>query len=179
MVAITGDGATVDAIDVSALHQAHWPGLWRLAVLLTSDGEVAEDLVQEAFARLLRVSGRRRGPDPGTEVAYLRRTVVNLSNSRFRHLGVARRHAPSLVADGDHPSAEAEAGTSADGRRVRAAVAALPARQRACTVLHYFEGLTDAEVAAVLGISNGSVKTHLHRARAALAAALGEHEEER
>jgi RNA polymerase sigma-70 factor (ECF subfamily) len=57
---------------------------------------------------------------------------------------------------------------------VRAAVAALPAQQRACTVLHYFEGLTDVEVATVLGISTGSVKTHLHRARAALAAALEE-----
>jgi DNA-directed RNA polymerase specialized sigma24 family protein len=66
MVAITGEGATLDAADVSALHQAHWPALWRLAVLLTSDPVVAEDLVQEAFARLLRVSGRRRGPGPGT-----------------------------------------------------------------------------------------------------------------
>ena len=99
---------------------------------------------------------------------------MNLSNSRFRRLGVARRHEPSLVTDGDHPSAEAEADTSHDGRRVRAAVAALPTQQRACTVLHYFEGLTDAEIAAVLGVSTGSVKTHLHRARAALAAALEE-----
>jgi RNA polymerase sigma factor (sigma-70 family) len=174
MVAITGDGATVQAADVRALHQAHWAGLWRLATLLTSDPVAAEDLVQEAFARLLRVDGGRRGPAAGAELAYLRRTVVNLSNSRFRRLGVARRHAPSLAAADDHPSAEAEAGTTDDSRRVRLAVAALPAQQRACTVLHYFEGLTDVEVAAVLGVSAGSVKTHLHRARAALAAALEE-----
>jgi RNA polymerase sigma factor (sigma-70 family) len=175
VVAITGDGEAVEATDVVALHQLHWPALWRLATLLTSDPAAAEDLVQEAFARLLRATGRRRGPVAGSELAYLRRTVVNLSNSRFRRLGVARRHQPTLTAStDDHPSAESEAGATDDGRRVRAAVAALPAQQRACTVLHYFDGLTDAEVAGVLGISTGSVKTHLHRARAALAAALEE-----
>jgi RNA polymerase sigma factor (sigma-70 family) len=181
VVAITGEDGSdaVEATDVVALHQQHWAGLWRLGVLLTADPVVAEDLVQDAFARLLRATGGRRGPAPGSELAYLRRTVVNLSNSRFRHLGVARRHAPALAAVDDHPSAESEAGVSDDGRRVRAAVAALPAQQRACTVLHYFEGLTDAEVAGLLGISTGSVKTHLHRARAALAAALDEGEEER
>lgn len=171
-MAITGDGSAVEAADIRALHQLHWAGLWRLATLLTSDPVVAEDLVQEAFARLLRAAGGRRGPAPGSELAYLRRTVVNLSNSRFRRLGVARRHAPALVTTHDHPSAESEAGATDDGQRVRVAVAALPVQQRACTVLHYFEGLTDAEVAVVLGISTGSVKTHLHRARAALATAL-------
>lgn len=178
MVAITseGDGGAVETIDVVALHQLHWAGLWRLATLLTSDPVAAEDLVQDAFARLLRATGGRRGPAAGSELAYLRRTVVNLSNSRFRRLGVARRHAPALAraAEGDHPSAEAEAGATDEGRRVRTAVAALPARQRACTVLHYFEGLTDAEVADALGLSTGSVKTHLHRARSALAKALGD-----
>jgi RNA polymerase sigma-70 factor (sigma-E family) len=179
VVAITGDSSALEAADIRALHQLHWAGLWRLATLLTSDPAAAEDLVQEAFARLLRATGGRRGPAAGAELAYLRRTVVNLSNSRFRRLGVARRHAPTLAALDDHPSAESEAGATDDGRRVRAAVEALPARQRACTVLHYFEGLSDAEIAAVLGISTGSVKTHLHRARAALAAALDEREEER
>jgi RNA polymerase sigma factor (sigma-70 family) len=174
MVAITGDGEVQEATDVVTLHQLHWAGLWRLATLLTSDPVAAEDLVQDAFARYLRARGGRRGPAAGSELAYLRRTVINLSNSRFRRLGVARRHAPSLASTDDHPSAELEAGATDDGRRVRAAVAALPAQQRACIVLHYFDGLTDAEVAVVLDISTGSVKTHLHRARAALAATLEE-----
>jgi len=51
-------------------------------------------------------------------------------------------------------------------------VRALPHRQRDCVVLHYFADLTDAEIADALGISAGSVKTHLHRARAALAHVL-------
>ena len=52
------------------------------------------------------------------------------------------------------------------------AVRRLPDRQRDCVVLHYYEELTDMEIARTLGISVGSVKTHLHRARTALAAIL-------
>jgi RNA polymerase sigma-70 factor (ECF subfamily) len=50
-----------------------------------------------------------------------------------------------------------------------AAIRRLPERQRDCVVLHYFCELSDVEVASVLGVSSGSVKTHLHRARATLA----------
>lgn len=173
---MTGDGvAGIDAgaLDVEALHRQHWPGLWRLAMALTADTAAAEDLAQEAFARLLRASGRRSSPAPGMELAYLRRSVVNLSNSRFRRLAVARRHAPALhvrvdAGDADHDAADGRARQEA----VRAAIAALPGRQRACVVLHYYEGLADTGVAEVLGISPGSVKAHLHRARATLAARL-------
>jgi RNA polymerase sigma factor (sigma-70 family) len=60
-----------------------------------------------------------------------------------------------------------------DGQRLVArAVRALPARQRECIVLRFYEELTDREIAETLGITAGSVKTHLHRARTALAHAL-------
>lgn len=165
-------------LDVEALHREHWPALWRLALLLTSDPAVAEDVVQDAFARLLRITGRRgRGPAPGAELAYLRRSVVNLANSRWRRLAVARRHAPALVgpesvAAVDDTDVDAEPDAGRRAAAVRAAVADLPARQRTCVVLHYFEGLTDTAVAEALGISPGSVKAHLHRARATLTARL-------
>jgi len=68
---------------------------------------------------------------------------------------------------------ELEAGGS-DADAVRAAVLQLPARQRAVVVLHYLDDLPVSEVAAVLGCSEGTVKTHLHRARRALAGTLGE-----
>jgi RNA polymerase sigma-70 factor (ECF subfamily) len=57
---------------------------------------------------------------------------------------------------------------------VRAAVLELPIRQRAVVVLHYLDDLPVSEVAAVLGCSEGTVKTHLHRARRSLATTLGE-----
>lgn len=157
---------------VEALHREHWARLWHLGLLLTGDPGAAEDVVQDAFARLLRARDGRGGPAAGAELAYLRRSVVNLANSRWRRLAVARRHAPALavaeVADDDP-------GAGTRSAAVRAAVAALPARQRACVALHYFDGLSDVEVAAALAISTGSVKTHLHRARAALAARLEDH----
>lgn len=158
-------------LDVEALHREHWPALWRLALLLTSDPAAAEDVVQDSFARLLRLAGRK-GPAPGAELAYLRRSVVNLTNSRWRRLAVARRHAPALAVPEAVAADEGDADAAVRAAAVRAAVAALPTRQRTCVVLHYYEGLSDAAVAETLGISPGSVKAHLHRARATLAARL-------
>ncbi len=156
-----------DTATLRGLYEEHAPGLYRLAVALISDAAQAEDLVHDAFVRLHRVA---RPPAPGAERAYLRRTVVNLAHDHHRHRAVARRTATPIGPD--LPSAEVTAaGAERDGA-VAAAVAALPARQRDCIVLHYFADLPDSEIAADLGISVGSVKTHLHRARAALAQRL-------
>jgi RNA polymerase sigma-70 factor (sigma-E family) len=164
----------IEACDLVALHRAHFGRLWQVAVMLTGDRAAAEDLVQDAFALLLRAQRRRGGPAAGAELAYLRSTVVNLSASRWRRLAVARRHVPTITASArtDAQSADEDAAARSRGAAVRAAVLALPDRQRAAVVLHYFEGLTDAEVAAELGVSVGTVKSHLHRARASLALML-------
>jgi len=150
-----------------ALYEEHATALLRLGVALTGDVGAAEDLVHDAFLRFHAVGAR---PGLGAERAYLRRTVVNLSLDRGRHQQVQGRLAPPPRPD--VPSAEADVLAVVRDRAVAAAVAALPPRQRACVVLHYFAGLSDAEVAADLGVSVGSVKTHLHRARAALARRL-------
>lgn len=152
------------------LYREHGRALLRVATAVTGDAAVAEDLVHDAFVRLHRT---RRPPRPGREAAYLRRTVVNLAHDHHRHIAVVRR-APVEAAP-DAPSAERRAADGARDAAVAAAVAALPRRQRECIVLHYFGGLTDAEVARDLGISTGAVKTHLHRARAALATRLEDH----
>jgi RNA polymerase sigma-70 factor (ECF subfamily) len=151
-------------LDLDALYRAHATPLLRLAVVLTGDRPLAEELVQEAFVRLQR-SGA--APTPGTELAYLRRTVVNLSHGHHRRLRVVRRHPdPAPV---DTVAAEVDAVRRDGQRQVAAAVRALPDRQRDCVVLRFYADLTDAEIADALGISPGSVKTHLHRARSALA----------
>jgi RNA polymerase sigma-70 factor (ECF subfamily) len=135
----------------------------KLAVVLTGDRHLAEDLVQEAFVRLR--SGR--GPAPGAELAYLRRTVINLSHGHHRHLGVVRRRTVEPAPDAR--AAEVDAVRRDGQRQVADAVRSLPDRQRDCIVLRFYAELSDREIAEALGIRPGSVKTHLHRARAALA----------
>jgi RNA polymerase sigma-70 factor (ECF subfamily) len=163
------DGTTTaEGLDrLRAAYDAHAAPLLRMAVALTADRTLAEDLVHDAFVRLHRAADP---PPPDAERAYLRRIVTNLVVDHHRHGSVVRRHAPAPVAPAASVEAHVEASDRA--RAVAAAVAALPDRQRDCVTLHYFAGLSDAAVAAELGISVGSVKTHLHRARAALALSL-------
>lgn len=153
--------------DLERLFRAHATALLRLAVVLTGDQALAEELVQEAFVRLHRA---RSAPASGAELAYLRRTVINLSHGHHRHLRVVRRR--SVDPPPDARAAEVDAVRREGQREVAAAVRALPDRQRDCIVLRFYAELSDTEIADVLGISAGSVKTHLHRARAALAERL-------
>lgn len=154
-------------VDLDGLYREHATRLLRLAMVMTGDRPLAEELVQEAFVGLAHA---RRPPTLGAELAYLRRSVVNASHSHHRHLRVVR--ATRQERPGTDEPAEVAAVLREAQRRVAAAVRALPDRQRDCTVLRFYEDLSDTEIAATLGISPGSVKTHLHRARAALAADL-------
>ena len=153
-----------ERLDLEALFRAHATPLLRLAIVLTGDHPLAEELVQEAFVRLHRAS---RPPVPGAERAYLRRTVINLSHGHHRHLRVVRRRSPERAADG--VAAEIDAVRRDDQRLVAEAIRALPRRQRDCIVLRFYEDLSDTEIADALGLSPGTVKTHLHRARTTLA----------
>ena len=98
--------------------------------------------------------------------------VVNLARSAQRRRSLARRHAAAdptakdAVDDGAQARAEREAVLVALGRIAR--------RQRACLVLRYYLDLPESEVAGVLGISQGSVKTHTSRGLAGMANLLGD-----
>ena len=157
--------ADLPATGLEALFRAHHHGLVRLAMVLTGDPGRAEELAQEAFVRF--DASRVR---PGAELPYLRRTVVNLSHSQHRHLRVVRATPPELGYAAEAPPGPAELSEQrARQQQVMAAIRRLPDRQQDCVVLHYFCELSDVEVASILGVSSGSVKTHLHRARATLA----------
>ena len=152
------------AESLTALYSAHYRGLVRLAAYLTGDRDSAEEVVQDAYVKVLGRWGGLRDLDKGE--AYLRQTVVNLSRSRLRHRGVVERHAPAPLPDA--ASAEAGALTRLDRSAVVAALAGLPRRQREALVLRYYADLSEAQTAHAMGISAGAVKSHTSRGMAAL-----------
>lgn len=164
------DPATWDAdTAVAALYAAHWNSLVRLAALLTRDGSVAEEIVQDAFVALHRRWNRLA--DPAAAHGYLRTSVVNGSRSALRHRAVEERYR--------QPAAPAPAGPeeravqAAEDARVLATLRSLPRRQQEVLVLRYYADLSEQDIAATLGMSTGAVKSHAHRGLAALRARLG------
>jgi RNA polymerase sigma-70 factor (sigma-E family) len=150
------------------LFHGQFRAMVRLAAMLGADDP--EDLAQEAFVRL---HGRARTlRDPQAAVGYLRTTVVNLTRSRLRHLSVARRHrepARPEVASAEHDAVRRES-----SRELVSALGRLSARHREALVLRYWLDLTEAEMADAMGVSRGTVKSHVSRALDALAALLEE-----
>jgi RNA polymerase sigma-70 factor (sigma-E family) len=155
--------------DFSAFATSRWPGLVRLAFGLTGDRWLAEDIAQTTLARAY-VAWRRvsRADDPD---AYLRRILINASHRRFRRRRVTEQ-------PGDPPEMAIDGPAELVGERaaVLAALRQLPPRQRAVIVLRYWADLTDAQIAATLGCSPGTVRSQLSRALAKLrdSPALGE-----
>ena len=159
---------------MSALFREHHAELVRLAVLMTGDRASAEDVVQDVFARLC---ARDRLPDPAGALAYVRAAVLNGCRSALRRRAVARRFGgarDATAVDATQRSAESEALLAEDRREVLAALSGLSRRRREVLVLRYWLGLPEAEIAAVLGISPGTVKSTAARGIAALARELGE-----
>lgn len=138
---------------LAALYRNSYPDLVRLAAFLLGSVAAAEDVTQEAFVRL---ASRYTGPDE-YGVGYLRRTVVNLARSSWRRHRVARRAMPKLVAGlelVDDPNR-----SYFDRLAIVEALRCLPQRQKEVIVLRYYESMTEAETASLLGISIGSVKS--------------------
>jgi RNA polymerase sigma-70 factor (sigma-E family) len=167
------DDANTDDADsaVAALFQSHRLAMVRLALLLVDDVETSEDVVQEAFAAL-----HRRWPalaDRDAAIGYLRSCVLNGSRSVLRRRRTVRRNpypeAATLTVEG----ADGRVLLAEEHREVIAALQRLPRRQREVIVLRYWSELSEAEVAATLGISLGAVKSNAFHGRQAIAAALG------
>ena len=159
----SADSAGSAETAVAGLFAARYLELVRLAGLLGADDP--EDIAQEAFARLLRSYGSLRDADAA--LACVRATVCNLTRNRRRHLRVIRLRTPA-----EHPadvaSSEQAVLLREEQREVLAALAALPPRRREAIVLRYWLDLSEAEIAAVMGISAGTVKSQVSRGLAAL-----------
>ena len=157
---------TEDRLEYEWVFRAAYPRIKRTVALILRDQEAAEDVTQEAFLKLLqhwrKVSGYEQ-PD-----AWVRRVAIRLAVRQAKRES-GRRRLERII----------------DQRRVAvtepdvdlaAAIATLAPRQRAAVVLFYFDDLPVADIARVLFVSDSTVKQHLHRARARLAALLTEEE---
>ena len=156
--------------DFTAYLQARQGTLLRTAYLLTGDRHQAEDLVQTAFAKLYLAWDRVR--DRESVDAYVRRILVNEHNSLWRRPW-KRNERPTEVLPEAAVVDEYDDGTSS---ALWASVQTLPRKARAVLVLRYYEQLTEAETAEVLGISVGTVKSQTSRALATLRDRIREEE---
>ena len=153
---------------VVELYSQHYRALVRLAALLVRDTPTAEEVVQDAFVAMH--GGWQRLRDTEKALAYLRQAVVNRSRSVLRHRTVVDKNLQK--APPDMPSAEHGALVLLERHAVVAALRDLPDRQREAIVLRYYADLSEAEIAAAMGISRGAVKSHTARGMTALRAAL-------
>ncbi len=153
---------------VTELYSTHYRSLVRLAALLIRDIATAEEVVQDSFVAMH--SGWRRLCDSDKALSYLLQSVVNRSRSVLRNQAVADRNAPEPPPD----MANAENGDIVLLERSAAAAAlrALPPRQREALVLRCYCGMSEAQIASVMGISCGSVKTQTASAMSALRSIL-------
>jgi RNA polymerase sigma-70 factor (sigma-E family) len=140
--------------------------LRRLGFLLTGDWDQAEELAQEAMARTFVAWSRVRGYD--RPAAYARKVLVNRHRSLLRRAVVEARHALT-----SRPQEWQEPDFGGDDLVLWQALQHLPARQRTAIVLRYYLDLPEAEVARLLGVPVGTVKSLVHRGLARLRDRLG------
>jgi RNA polymerase sigma-70 factor (sigma-E family) len=153
---------------ITELYRLHYTKLVRLALLIVGEVPAAEDVVQDAYVSVYRSWTKLRNTD--SAAAFLRAAVVNKARSVLRHRAVVDRNTPQ--APQTAPSAEHEALVLLGRSTLVAALSKLSPGQRQVIVLRYYEGLSEAEIAEVLGIRKGSVKSHAARGVATLRAEL-------
>lgn len=152
--------------DLESLFRAHHGRLVRALTVACGNEQIAADAVQVAFVKAhLKWRSIMSYDDP---VGWIRRVAIN--NMRDEHRRESRKQ---RVVDrlGAEPEAQVQAPQLDE---VAAMLAGLPRQQRLSLALFYVDGLSVAETAATLGISEGAVKFHLHQGRSTLRGQLGE-----
>jgi RNA polymerase sigma-70 factor (sigma-E family) len=152
--------------EVAALFDRSYVPMCRLAYVILGDRHAAEEVVMDALLKTFSGWARVRRPDKAD--VYLRRAVINGCRSRIRRGAVEARVNALAQGRAERAAPALSPEASAVGRSVWEAVKLLPGRQRACVVLRYLEDLPEAEIAAVLDCSIGTVKSQLSKARAKL-----------
>jgi len=156
------DDASVSALE--QLYRARYRRFLRVALAVTGSRETAADAVQEAFAQALRHRHDFRGE--GSVESWVWRTVLNVALTQRRTGG------RETAADALEETAAPANGHPSESAEIRAAVAALPERQRHALFLRHYADLTYDEIADVLGIARGTVAATLHAAHEAVRRAM-------
>jgi RNA polymerase sigma-70 factor (ECF subfamily) len=163
-----------DALAFESLMTREIDGMYRLALAITADEADARDVTQESLVAAWRGLGALREPDRFE--AWLRRVVINAARTTLRTRRRRRiREIPSEAIVGREPTHDPVA-PRADALVLRAALHRLDTDRRVLLALYYLEGRSVGEVAEILGIPSGTVKSRLSAARQALHAALAAEE---
>ena len=154
-------------LDYAWFFRAEFPMVLRTVFLILGDRGKAEDVTQEAFIQLLshwKKISRYERPD-----AWVRRVAIRLA------VKAQKRERVRAVLERDTSGVQWPRAPDMD---LANALRQLPLKQRTCVLLFYYEDRPIAEIVDILGISEGAVKVHLHRARERLASLLGEEVDE-
>jgi RNA polymerase sigma-70 factor (ECF subfamily) len=143
---------------IEELYRQRYPLFLRFAQAMVGDRELARDAVQEAFA--LAVKGRFRFRHEGTLEAWIWRLLTNHCHDVVRRAARAQTQSPATLGVSN--------GRPDEHAHVRAAIAALPERQRLMLFLRHYADLDYEQIAQVTGVERGTVAATLHAGRAAL-----------
>ena len=166
----------LDKEALAEIYDTLSPGIFRYAMRILGDAEVAEDCVAETFSRFLNALHRGGGPKQYLK-AYLYRVAHNWITDLYRRKGpqiTSLNPAEAVVSDED-PTRNLE--EDQDRQRARQALAYLTPDQRQVVVLKYLEGWSNADIAQSMGKTTGAVKSLQHRALATLQRLMVKEEE--
>jgi RNA polymerase sigma-70 factor (ECF subfamily) len=171
LIARARDG---DLRALETLLRRHQVAMYRLALRILGDRSDAEDAVQEAFVSAWRRLDTYREDAAFTSWLYriVTNRCLNMARTGHHRLSVPTDHTEAVVAASAGTSPEAAAEVSGATDALGAALATLPAEQRACWVLRENDGLGYQEIAEIVGLSPVAVRGQIHRARTNLARRL-------
>ena len=161
--------------ELSAFFAAHDRWLFGHACVRTrGDRELAADLVQDTFEAAARAWATLRGHADGRRRAWLLGTLANKNISEFRRKEAFRRRQPDIQAryQPAAPDTAAQALSAIALERAQEIIEEMPPRQRAIALMRWRDRMKASEIAAALGVAEGTVHAHLHAARGKLVAGL-------
>lgn len=153
--------------EYSEFARSVWPQLYRTAVMIVGDRQLAEDLVQSALVKTYIAWPRLRETDKAR--AYTRRVMVNVAHDWFRKHAWTHENATPVATDDGSPSGD-HAAALVDRIALADVLQALPLGQRSVVALRFLEDLSVQETADLLNVTTGTVKSQTSAALAALRA---------
>lgn len=151
--------------EYSEFASAVWPQLYRTAVMIVGDRQLAEDLVQSALVKTYIAWPRLREPDKAH--AYTRRVMVNVARDWFRKHSWTHENITDMATNDGAPSSD-HAATLVDRVALAHVLQSLPLGQRSVIALRFLDDLSVQETAALLNVTAGTVKSQTSAALAAL-----------